>query len=54
MPEKKKSQKKPDGRGKRPRDLNRLAKWIVEKSTEGTKTKPESDNNQSAHTQSRL
>jgi len=30
---KKKPTKKPDGRGKRPRDANQLAKWIVEQST---------------------
>ena len=30
---KKKLVKKPDGRGKRPRDANELAKWIVDQST---------------------
>lgn len=30
---KKKPVKKPDGRGKRPRDPNELAKWIVDQST---------------------
>jgi len=33
---KKKPKKKPDGRGSRPRDVNALAKWIVEQSTSDT------------------
>lgn len=34
MAKKKKTKKYPDGRGKRPSDINELAKWIVEISTE--------------------
>jgi len=30
---KKQPKKKPDGRGKRPRDPNQLALWVVEQST---------------------
>jgi len=46
---KKKPQKRLDGRGKRPRDANQLAKWVVEQSTKERKTKPESDNSQLNH-----
>jgi len=31
---KKKPLKKPDGRGKRPRDPNQLALWVVQQSTD--------------------
>jgi hypothetical protein len=42
MAEKKKKQKKkPDGRGKRPRDPNQLAAWIVEQSTSEPEPKPD-------------
>ena len=38
---KKKPVKKPDGRGKRPRDANQLAAWIVQQSTSETEPKPD-------------
>jgi hypothetical protein len=33
MDKNKKSKKYPDGRGKRPKETNKLAKWILEEST---------------------
>lgn len=32
--------KYPDGRGKRPKESNKLAKWIVEQSTENAEKPP--------------
>jgi len=37
---KKRPVKKPDGRGKRPRDPNQLALWIVEQSTRRPASNP--------------
>lgn len=45
---KKKPVKKPDGRGKRPRDPNELAKWIVEQSTSCPKTEATQDRQKSS------
>ena len=40
---KKKPRKKPDGRGQRPRDPNKLALWIVEQSTSHAMAEPKNE-----------